>query len=42
MNVALAAKLDKALGKLCSMYNFSLEGEAKAEARRKLVFEIEF
>ena len=42
MNVALAAKLDKALGKLCSTYNFSLEGEAKAEARRKLNFIVEF
>lgn len=42
MSVQLAAKLDKALGKLGAACNFSLKGEALTESRRRLVFEVEF
>lgn len=42
MSEQLAAKLDKALGKLGASCNFSLKGEALTESRRRLVFEIEF
>ena len=42
MSISLAAKVDKALGKLGAVCNFSIEGEAKNEARKKLVFEVEF
>ena len=42
MSVQLASKLDKALGKLGASVNFSLKGEAFAESRRRLVFEVEF
>ena len=42
MSEQLAAKLDKALGKLGAACNFSLEGEALTESRRRLVFEVEF
>ena len=41
MSVQLACKLDKALGKLGAV-NFSLQGEALDESRRRLVFEVEF
>lgn len=42
MSVQLAGKLDKALSKLGASVNFSLQGEALEESRRKLVFEVEF
>ena len=42
MNVQAAAKIDKALSKLGASFNFSLEGEALTEQRRRLLFEIEF
>ena len=42
MSFSLAAKVDSALGKLGYTCNFSLQGEALNEARRKLQFDIEF
>ena len=42
MSAQLAGKLDKALTKLGTAVNFSLQGEALDESRRKLVFEVEF
>lgn len=42
MSVSLAAKLDKAIGKLGCACNFSLEGKAKTEARKKFLFDVEF
>lgn len=42
MKTALAAKIDVALKKLGASCNFSLEGEALSESRRKLRFEVEF
>lgn len=42
MSVQAATKIDKALAKLGASFNFSLEGEAHAEQRQTLVFEIEF
>lgn len=42
MSVQLAAKLDKALGKLGATCNFTLQDEAYTESRRRLVFEVEF
>jgi|GEM_PF-6409669 hypothetical protein len=42
MSVSLAGKIDKALGKMGAVFNFSLSGEAKDEMRKSLMFEVEF
>lgn len=42
ISISRAAKIDAAVKKIGAVANFSFEGEAKSELRKKLVFEITF